>query len=232
MQKTGVESKASRGSLRLQPKIERNELNAAAKIESDESDPQSPPVAAGKLWIGRIMSSLPALFLLMDGIGKLVKPKAVVEGTIQLGYPESVLPGLGIVLLICTILHVVPGTTVLGAILLTDYLGGAIATHVRVGNPLASQLLFPVYVAVMLWSGLFVREPRLRALIPWRSSRRSARSARYGGHAFNHPEPPMAEVQGGSTGVVLTGDTSVPRCHESAPTKYGPKKAGKLQTRA
>ena len=115
------------------------------------------------------MSGLPALFLFLDGIGKLAKPKPVVDGTIQLGYPESVLLGLGIVLLICTILYVIPRTAILGAILLTGYLGGAIATHVRVGNPLFTHTLFPVYVAVLVWGGLFLRESRLRALIPWRS---------------------------------------------------------------
>ncbi len=114
------------------------------------------------------MSAVPALFLFIDGVGKLVKPAPVVEGTIQLGYPESVLLGLGIVLLTCTVLYVVPRTAVLGAILLTGYLGGAIATHVRVGSPLFSHILFPVYVAVLIWGGLYMRDERLRALIPLR----------------------------------------------------------------
>jgi ABC-type transport system involved in cytochrome c biogenesis permease component len=114
------------------------------------------------------MSAVPALFLFIDGVGKLVKPAPVVEGTIQLGYPESVLLGLGIVLLTCTILYVIPRTAVLGAILLTGYLGGAIATHVRVGSPLFSHILFPVYVAVLIWGGLYMRDEPLRALIPLR----------------------------------------------------------------
>jgi hypothetical protein len=114
------------------------------------------------------MSGVPALFLFLDGVGKLVKPAPVVEGTIQLGYPESVLLGLGIVLLTCTVLYVVPRTAVLGAILLTGYLGGAIATHVRVGSPLFSHILFPVYLAVLIWGGLYLRDERLRALIPLR----------------------------------------------------------------
>jgi len=99
------------------------------------------------------MSALPALFLLVDGVAKLVKPAPVVQGTVQLGYPESVLLGLGIVLLSCTVLYVIPRTAILGAILLTGYLGGAIATHVRVGSPLFSHILFPVYLAVLLWAG-------------------------------------------------------------------------------
>ena len=114
------------------------------------------------------MSAVPALFLFIDGVGKLVKPAPVVEGTIQLGYPESVLLGLGIVLLTCTVLYVIPRTAVLGAILLTGYLGGAIATHVRVGSPLFSHILFPAYVAVLIWGGLYMRDERLRALIPLR----------------------------------------------------------------
>ena len=114
------------------------------------------------------MTTLPALFLFMDGVGKLVKPAAVVDGTIQLGYPESVLLGLGIVLLACTVLYIIPRTAILGAILLTGYLGGAVATHVRVASPLFTHILFPVYLAVLLWGGLYLRDERLRALIPLR----------------------------------------------------------------
>jgi hypothetical protein len=123
------------------------------------------------MWTGRIMSGVPALFLFVDAIGKLMKPKAVVDGTVQLGFPESVLLGLGIVLLVCTILYVIPRTAILGAILLTGYLGGAIATHVRVGHPLFSHVLFPIYVGMLLWGGIYLREPRLRALIPFRRQR-------------------------------------------------------------
>jgi len=144
-------------------------METTKRIRTNESEVETAPVPKGRLWTGRIMSGLPALFLFLDGIGKLAKPKPVVDGTIQLGYPESVLLGLGIVLLICTILYVIPRTAILGAILLTGYLGGAIATHVRVGNPLFTHTLFPVYVAVLVWGGLFLRESRLRALIPWRS---------------------------------------------------------------
>ncbi|MGH9816537.1 MAG: DoxX family protein [Candidatus Acidiferrales bacterium] len=120
------------------------------------------------IWAGRILSGLPALFLLADSVGKLVKPAAVVEGTIGLGYPESVILPLGIVLLVCTVLYVIPRTSVLGAILLTGYLGGAIATHVRVGSPLFTHTLFPVYFAVLIWGGLYLRDDRLRSLIPLR----------------------------------------------------------------
>ena len=143
-------------------------METTTTIHASNSDAQSVPPSKRRLWTGRIMSALPALFLLVDGVGKLVKPAAVVQGTVQLGYPESVLLGLGIVLLSCTVLYVIPRTAVLGAILLTGYLGGAVATHVRVGSPLFSHILFPVYLAVLLWGGLYLRDGRLRALIPLR----------------------------------------------------------------
>ena len=142
-------------------------METTATIHASNSA-QFGPLSKGRLWTGRIMSALPALFLLVDGVGKLIKPAPVVEGTVQLGYPESVLLGLGIVLLTCTILYTIPRTAILGAILLTGYLGGAIATHVRVGSPLFSHILFPVYLAVLIWGGLYLRDERLRALIPLR----------------------------------------------------------------
>jgi hypothetical protein len=98
---------------------------------------------------------------------KLVKPTIVVETTIQLGYPESVILGLGIVLLACSVLYLIPPTSVLGAILLTGYLGGAVATHVRVEDGLF-PVFFPVILGALLWAGLVLRDPRLRALIPLR----------------------------------------------------------------
>jgi hypothetical protein len=132
-----------------------------------QPDTQAVPVSKKMLWTGRILSALAALFLLFDSIAKLFKPAAVVEATVQLGYPESVLLGLGIVLTACTILYLVPRTSVLGAILLTGYLGGAVATHVRIGGPLFS-VIFPILLGVLVWAGLFLREDRLRALIPLR----------------------------------------------------------------
>src|SRR6185369_6756712 len=117
----------------------------------------------GSLWVGRISSALPALFLLLDGIMKLVKPVFVVEATVQLGYRESVIVGLGVVLIACTVLYLIPRTAVLGAILMTGYLGGAVATHVRVGGPLFS-IIFPVILGAMLWGGLYLRDERVRSL--------------------------------------------------------------------
>ena len=127
-------------------------------------DNRLPLVTNKQLWTGRIVSALAALFLVVDGAMKLVKPPIVVETTVQLGYPESVIIGLGVVLLACTILYVVPRTSILGAILLTGYLGGAVATHVRVGNSLFS-VFFPVILGVMLWGGLWLRDSRLRVLL-------------------------------------------------------------------
>jgi hypothetical protein len=117
---------------------------------------------------GHIVSALPVLFLLFDVSLKFNKPPFVVEANAQLGYQESSILLTGIILLACVILYVIPQTCVLGAILLTGYLGGAVATHVRVGNPLFSHILFPVYVGVFIWGGLFLRDARLRALIPLR----------------------------------------------------------------
>jgi|SRR6185312_11610540 hypothetical protein len=122
------------------------------------------------LWAGRILSALPILFLLADAIGKLWRPlpAAVVEGTTKVGWPVSVIPAIGAVLLVSTILYAIPRTAVLGAILLTGYLGGAVATNVRVGNPFFSYILTPVYLGIFVWGGLFFRDPRVRALIPWK----------------------------------------------------------------
>jgi hypothetical protein len=119
-------------------------------------------------WTGVVLSSLAVLFLLMDATMKLLRLPAAVQGTKQLGYPENVVFVLGVIQLVCLILYLVPRTAVLGAILWTGYLGGAVATHVRVGNPLFSHILFPTYVAALLWGGLWLREQRLRALVPLR----------------------------------------------------------------
>lgn len=122
-------------------------------------------VSNGRLWGGRIMSWLPALFLLIDGVMKLFKPAVVVEATVKLGYPENTILPIGIVLTVCTILYLIPRTAVLGAILLTGYLGGAVATHVRVGEGLF-PVSFPIIFGVLLWGGLYLRNNRLRTLIP------------------------------------------------------------------
>ena len=132
------------------------------------SGTQTAPLSQKRLWAGRITSALPALFLLIDGVMKLVKPASVVEATVRLGYPESVILGLGIVLVACTVVYLIPRTSILGAILLTGYLGGAVATHVRVGDGLF-PIFFPVILGVLVWLGLFLRDDRRRTLLPSQS---------------------------------------------------------------
>ena len=123
---------------------------------------QTEPVISGnRLWGGRIMSGLPALFFLVDGGMKLFKPAFVVEATTQLGYPESAIVGIGLALLASTLLYLIPRTSILGAILLTGYLGGAVATHVRVGAGLFN-IVFPVVVGALIWGGLWLRDRRLK----------------------------------------------------------------------
>ena len=133
-----------------------------------QSDTQPAPVSKWMFWAGWIISALTALFLLFDGAMKLVKPDFVVKATVDLGYPESVILPLGIVLLTCTIVYAIPRTSVLGAILLTGYLGGAVATHVRHGDPIF-EITFPIIFGVLVWGGLWLRDGRLRALAPLRS---------------------------------------------------------------
>lgn len=117
------------------------------------------------LWSGRVLAGLCLLFLAFDGAAKLVQPEPVVTGTVALGYPVTVLFGLGLVLLGSVVLYAIPRTSIIGAILLTAYLGGAVATHVRVGDPLFTHTLFPTYFAIALWASLYLRNPRLRAVI-------------------------------------------------------------------
>ena len=132
------------------------------------ADTQSSPVSKGALWGGRIASALPVLMLLFSASGKFMQPPPVMEGFVRLGYAESLALGLGILELACTAVYLIPRTSVLGAILLTGYLGGATATHVRIGDPV-SMFIIPVILGVLVWGGLYLRDPRLRALIPLRS---------------------------------------------------------------
>jgi len=123
----------------------------------------------GMVWTGRVLSALVVAFLLFDSVIKFVKPPAVTETFREIGWPDSLALPLGIALLACTLLYAIPWTSILGAILLTGYLGGAVGAHVRVGDPLFSHILFPVYIATMVWGGIFLRDGRVRALIPFRS---------------------------------------------------------------
>lgn len=132
-----------------------------------ESSVQNSHVSGAALWTGRIFTGAVVLFLLFDSVMKLVKPPFVVDANRQLGYPEHVIIPIAIALLVSVILYVIPATAVLGAILLTGYMGGAVATHVRVDGGLFN-IAFSVVFGILIWAGLFFREPRLQALIPLR----------------------------------------------------------------
>ena len=128
---------------------------------------QTLPTTKSARRAGLIVTALPVVFLLFDGVMKLVQPAEVTEAMARLGYPASLSPVLGVLLLACVALYVFPRTAVLGAILLTGYLGGAVTTHLRIGDGLFT-LLFPVIVGALIWGGLLLRDSRLRALVPLR----------------------------------------------------------------
>lgn len=114
---------------------------------------------------GRILSGLAVAFLAFDVGGKLFVPEPVREGMTAVGWPVHLAPVLGVILLVCLVLYVVPATSRLGAVLLTGYLGGAVATNLRIESPLLTHVLFPVYVAILLWGGLALRDPAVRDLL-------------------------------------------------------------------
>jgi hypothetical protein len=118
------------------------------------------------LWTGRVLSTLPALLLLISSAMKLTKSDEVVKGFGEFGFDSSLIVPIGIVELVCTLLYIIPGTSVLGAILLTGYLGGAIVTHVRAAD---GMFFSPALIGIVLWLGLYLRDARLHALMPWKS---------------------------------------------------------------
>lgn len=126
------------------------------------------PISATALWTGRILSGLVVVFLLLDGAIKVIPLDIVIETSRQLGIPTDLAVTLGVLTLAGTLLYAYPKTSVLGAILLTGYLGGAIYVHVRAGSPLFSHTLFGVYLGILLWAGLYLRDERLRLIFPWR----------------------------------------------------------------
>lgn len=141
------------------------------KTDSPIPDVHTPPEVTSKTMrrAGYALSALPMLFLLMDITMKLLALPIVLETSAQLGYPgtPAMAHTLGIILLICTVLYLYPRTSILGAVLLTGFLGGTVATHVRVGSPLLTHTLFGVYLGALLWGGLLLRDARLRSLFPW-----------------------------------------------------------------
>jgi len=126
--------------------------------------------AKRRLITGVVLTALVSAFLTFDVVMKVLRLAPAVQGTTELGYPANTVFGIGVIELVCLVLYLVPRTSVLGALLLTGYLGGAIATHVRVGSPLVGYTLFPIYVALFMWGGLYLREARLRELLPLRRS--------------------------------------------------------------
>jgi hypothetical protein len=131
-----------------------------------ETHGQSTLPSKKMIWAGRVVSAIPVLLLLFSGTMKLARPAFVMDGFKKFGYPEWEVPILGIVEIGCTIIYIIPGTSVLGAILLTGYLGGATATHVRAGDP---AFIGPIIGGILVWLGLLLRESRLRPLLPLRS---------------------------------------------------------------
>jgi len=137
----------------------------------DEAIPaiaEEAPIAKPALWLGRVLSSLVILFLLFDGAIKLVPWPVVTETMDRIGSSENLARSLGFITVACTVLYAIPPTSILGAILLTGYLGGAMASHVRIGSALFSHTLFGLYLGLMVWGGLWLRDRRLRPLIPLR----------------------------------------------------------------
>jgi hypothetical protein len=131
-----------------------------------QSAVQTAPVSKKQLWAGRTVSALPVLLLLFSGVMKLLKPAPVLQGFAHYGYPESLIVAIGILEIACTLIYVIPLTSYLGAILMTGYLGGATASNVRVGDP---SYFVTVILGVLVWAGLYLRDARLRTLLPLRS---------------------------------------------------------------
>ena len=142
-----------------------------------ESTLRVSPASNTRLWIGRILSGIVIVFLLFDGIIKLIPISPVIETLQQLGYSANVIPvarGIGVMTLVIVVLYAIPRTAILGAILLTGLFGGAMATHLRVGSPLFTHLLFGLYLGLMAWGGLYLRDDRLRTMIPLVSEKTQA----------------------------------------------------------
>lgn len=127
---------------------------------------QATSISKSRLWTARVMSWLVILFMLFDAIMKFIQPEMVVETTLGLGYEQHHIATLGVLALICTILYAIPRTSILGAVLLTGYYGGVVATHLRIDNPLFTHMLFPVYLAILAWGGIWLVNAKLRELIP------------------------------------------------------------------
>jgi hypothetical protein len=148
-------------------------MNMQGSKAIDEATPtivETSPVSKPALWLGRVLSSLVILFMLFDGAIKLVPWPIVTETMDRIGYgsSESLARTLGVITVACTVLYAIPPTSIVGAILLTGYLGGAMASHLRIGSPLFTHTLFGLYLGLMVWGGLWLRDRSLRTLLPLR----------------------------------------------------------------
>lgn len=129
---------------------------------------QTAPVSNKLVWTGRVISVLVVLFLLFDGVMKVIKERHVIVATMKLGYSPDTVAGIGSILLVCVLAYMYPRTAITGAILITAYLGGAVAVQLRIRAPLVDTL-FPIVVGILVWVGLYLRDERLHPLIPWRT---------------------------------------------------------------
>ena len=146
-------------------------MESAARIHLTANSKAEPSeLGKGRVWTGRILTGLTVLFMLFDAVGKLVMPVQVVQATTRLGFPMTLIPAVGIILLVATIAYAIPRTAVLGAVLLTGFLGGAVSIQMRAGS-LAFETIFPVLFGVVAWAGIVLREERLALLLPFVSKR-------------------------------------------------------------
>lgn len=132
-------------------------------MEMTVQQPSVSELSKGRVWTGRVLTLLVVLFLVFDGVTKVMKESHVMAAAVQLGFPDWTMPLIGGILLVCTLIYVIPRTAVFGAVLLTGYLGGAVCCQLRVGNP-PFETLFPVFFGILVWAGLFCRENRLAGL--------------------------------------------------------------------
>ncbi|HEY3706550.1 MAG TPA: DoxX family protein [Terracidiphilus sp.] len=136
-------------------------------VAVQETSSSVAPTSKGALWTGRVLSILSILFLLFDAFGKFARPVQVTDAFTRLGLPLATSLTIGVVLTVCTLLYAIPRTAVLGAVLLTGYLGGAVAIHLRAGSPTFEEI-FPALFGVIAWAGLYLRDPELRRFLPIR----------------------------------------------------------------
>jgi hypothetical protein len=142
-------------------------MSSAAQFPVDVA--AQPGASSRKMiWTGRILAGLATVFLLFDAVIHVLRPAPVVEAFARLHLPLNLAVELGIIELVCIALYVIPQTAILGAVLLTGYLGGAVAIQMTTSNSLFGEILFPVYVGIMLWAGIYLRDARLRSMFPWR----------------------------------------------------------------